>query len=128
MSDKRVIIFGGDPAGVAAALEQAEAGMQVTLVEPSPSLGGERIPQTRIITDGSPYIDPNIEALKRHPNIRVITNGMVEKTSAENGGYRLKIRRRTPRVDREKCNDCKACMRVCPIHMYDDFNEGLGFR
>lgn len=128
MSEKRVIIFGGDPAGVAAALEQAQAGMQVTLVEPSPSLGGERIPQTRIIKEGASFIDPDIQALKSHPNIRVITNAVVEKTSASDGSYRLRIRRRTPRVDREKCNDCKACMRVCPIHMYDDFNEGLGFR
>jgi NADPH-dependent glutamate synthase beta subunit-like oxidoreductase len=128
VSEKRVIIFGGDPSGVAAALEQAKAGVQVTLIEPSPSLGGGRIPQTRLITDGSPYVDPNIEALKSYPNVRVINNAKVERTAAENGGYKLRIRRRTPRVDPEKCNDCKACIKVCPIHMYDDFNEGLGFR
>ena len=128
MSTKRVIIFGGDPAGVSAALAQAEAGMQVTLIEPSPSLGSERLPQTRLITDDSPFIDPNLEAVKKHPNIRVITNAQVEKTSTENGNYRFRVRRNTPRVDPEKCNDCRACMRVCPIHMYDDFNEGLGFR
>ena len=128
MSEKRVIIFGGDPAGVAAALEQAKAGVQVTLIEPSPSLGGGRIPQTRLIADGSPYVDPNIEALKSYPNVRVINNAEVERVAAENGGYKLRIRRRTPRVDPEKCNDCKACIKVCPIHMYDDFNEGLGFR
>jgi NADPH-dependent glutamate synthase beta subunit-like oxidoreductase len=123
-----VIIFGGDPVGVAAALEQAKAGVQVTLIEPSPSLGDGRIPQTRLITDGSPYVDPNVEALKSYPNVRVINNAEVERTAAENGGYKLRIRRRTPRVDPEKCNDCKACIKVCPIHMYDDFNEGLGFR
>ena len=128
MSEKRVIIFGGDPVGVAAALEQAKAGVQVTLIEPSPSLGDGRIPQTRLITDGSPYVDPNVEALKSYPNVRVINNAEVERTAAENGGYKLRIRRRTPRVDPEKCNDCKACIKVCPIHMYDDFNEGLGFR
>ncbi|NTU48947.1 MAG: FAD-dependent oxidoreductase, partial [Syntrophobacteraceae bacterium] len=66
---RRVIIFGGDPAGLAAALQQAEAGMEVTLVEPSPSLGGGRIPQTRILSNGSPAQDPNIEAVRRHPNI-----------------------------------------------------------
>lgn len=128
MSEKRVIVFGGDPAGVAVALQKAEAGMQVTLVESAPSLGGGRIPQTRIITDGLPPEDPNLEALKRHPNVRVITNARVERTVADNGSYKFRIRRLTPRVDREKCNDCKACIKVCPIHMYDDFNEGLGFR
>jgi NADPH-dependent glutamate synthase beta subunit-like oxidoreductase len=128
VSTKRVIIFGGDPAGVTAALAQAEAGMQVTLIEPSPSLGSERLPQTRLITDDSSFIDPNLEAVKKHPNIRIITNAQVEQASTENGSYRFRVRRSTPRVDPEKCNDCRACMRVCPIHMYDDFNEGLGFR
>ncbi|MGA7878711.1 MAG: FAD-dependent oxidoreductase [Desulfoferrobacter sp.] len=128
MSAKRVIIFGGDPAGVAAALAQAEAGMQVTLIDPSPGLGGERLSQTRIVVDGSAFIDPNLEAVKKHPNIRIITNAQVEQAAAQNGNYRFRVRRNTPRVDPEKCNDCRACMRVCPIHMYDDFNEGLGFR
>ena len=128
MSTKRVIIFGGDPAGVATALAQAEAGMQVTLIEPSPGLGGERLSQTQLVVDDSPFIDPNLEAVKKHPNIRIITNAQVEEAAGENGGYRLRVRRNTPRVDLEKCNDCRACMRVCPIHMYDDFNEGLGFR
>ena len=128
MSTQRVIIFGADPAGLEAALAQAEAGRQVTLIEPSPGLGGERLCQTRIVTDDSPFVDPNLAAVKKHPNIRIITNVQVEKSAAVNGGYRFRIRRQTPRVDLEKCNDCRACMRVCPIHMYDDFNEGLGFR
>ncbi len=128
MPGKRVIIFGGDPAGLAAALQQAEAGMEVTLVEPSPSLGGGRIPQTRILSNGSPAQDPNIEAVRRHPNIRVLTGAQIEKVRRDNGTIRLRVRRRTPRVHPDKCNDCKACIRVCPIHMYDDFNEGVGFR
>lgn len=128
MAGKRVIIFGGDPAGLAAALEQAEAGMEVTLVEPSPSLGGGRIPQTRILSNGSIAPDPNVEAVRRHPNIRVLTNAQVEKVKRDNGTIQLRVRRRTPRVHPDKCNDCKACIRVCPIHMYDDFNEGVGFR
>lgn len=128
MAQKRVIVYGGDPAGVAAALEQAEAGLQVTLVEPSPSLGGGRIPQTHLITNGAGTVDPNLDAVRHHPNIRIITNATVEKVKAEDGRYRFRIRARTPRVDREKCNDCKACIKVCPIHMYDDYNEGIGFR
>jgi len=128
VSKKRIIVFGGDAAGVAAALQQAEAGMQVTLVEPSPSLGGELLPQTRIIDGDSPFLQPDVEALRNHPNIEVITNAQVVRSKSANGKYSLQIRRRTPRVDMEKCTDCKECIRVCPIHMYDDFNESLGFR
>ncbi len=128
MSDKRVVVFGGDSAGIAAALQQAEAGRQVVLVESAPSLGGGRISQTHLMTDGTAFLDPNLQALKQHPNVRIITNARVEQTAAENGTYRFSVRQLTTRVDPEKCNDCKACIKVCPIHMYDDFNEGIGFR
>jgi NAD-dependent dihydropyrimidine dehydrogenase PreA subunit len=116
-----VIIFGGDPAGVATALAQAEAGMEVVLVESSPSLGPERLPQPRIINGDPPYLGLDWEAVKRHPNIRLITNADLIKTTAADGRFRFKIRHRAPRVDPEKCNACNACIRVCPIHMYDDF-------
>jgi len=128
VSQKRVVVFGGDSAGIAVALQHAEAGCQVVLVESAPSLGGGRIPQTHLMTDGAAFVDPNLQALKQHPNVRIITNARVERTKAENGAYRFSVRKLTPRVDPEKCNDCKACIKVCPIHMYDDFNEGIGFR
>jgi NADPH-dependent glutamate synthase beta subunit-like oxidoreductase len=128
VSKKRIIVFGGDAAGVAAALQQAEAGMQVTLVVSSPSLGGELIPQTKIVDGDSPFLQPDLEALRNHPNIEVITNAQVVKSKSANGKYSFQIKRNTPRVDMEKCTDCKECIRVCPIHMHDDFNEGIGFR
>jgi NADPH-dependent glutamate synthase beta subunit-like oxidoreductase len=128
VAKKRIIVFGGDAAGVAAALQQAEAGMQVTLVVSSPSLGGELIPQTKIVDGDSPFLQPDLEALRNHPNIEVITNAQVVKSKSANGKYSFQIKRNTPRVDMEKCTDCKECIRVCPIHMHDDFNEGVGFR
>jgi len=128
VAKKRVIVFGGDAAGVAAALEQAEAGMQVTLIEPSPSLGLELLPQTSIVDDDSPYLKADLDEVIRHPNIQIITNAEVIKTESSNGKYHFRIKRNTPRVDMDKCTDCKECIQVCPIHMYDDFNEGIGFR
>jgi NADPH-dependent glutamate synthase beta subunit-like oxidoreductase/NAD-dependent dihydropyrimidine dehydrogenase PreA subunit len=128
VSDKQVIIFGGDPAGVAVAIEQAEAGRRVVLVESSPGLGAGRIPQTHLLNGNSTWADPNWEAAKKHPNIRIITNAQVEKATAKDGSYTFRIRRKTPRIDLEKCNGCRECMRVCPINMYDDFNDGIGFR
>jgi len=86
------------------------------------------LPQTKIIAADSPYIKPDLEALRNHPNIQVITNAEVIRTESADGQYRFRIKQSTPRVDMEKCNDCKECIRVCPIHMYDDFNEGIGFR
>jgi NADPH-dependent glutamate synthase beta subunit-like oxidoreductase len=128
VSDKRVIIFGGDPAGVAAAIEQAEAGRQVVLVETSPALGAGRIPQTHLLNGNPALADPNYEAAKKHPNIQIITNAQVEKATAKDGSYTFRIRRKTTRVEMEKCDGCRECIRVCPINMYDDFNEEIGYR
>lgn len=128
MSDKQVVIFGGDPAGVAAAIQQAEAGRSVVLVETSPALGAGRIPQTHLLNGNPVSADPNYEAAKKHPNIRIITNAQVEKATAKDGSYSLRIRQKATRVDLEKCDGCRECIRVCPINMYDDFNEGIGFR
>ena len=67
MSDKQVIIFGGDPAGVAAAIEQAEAGRRVVLVESSPALGAERIPQTHLLNGNPAWVDPNLRSGEKTP-------------------------------------------------------------
>ena len=122
------IIFGGDPAGVAAAIEQAEAGRRVVLVETSPALGAGSIPRTHLLNGSAAWADPNYETAKKHPNIRIITNAQVEKAVSKDGAYSFRIRRKTTRVDSEKCDGCRECIRVCPINMYDDFNEGIGFR
>lgn len=128
MSQEHVLVIGGDPAGLAQALQHAEAGKRVTLVESSPSLGDGAIPRTHLLTNGTRQTNPDIDAVRNHPNIQVITNARVEKAGRADGSYRFRIRRQTPRVDKSKCTDCRACIRVCPIHMYDDYNEGIGFR
>jgi NADPH-dependent glutamate synthase beta subunit-like oxidoreductase/NAD-dependent dihydropyrimidine dehydrogenase PreA subunit len=123
-----VLVMGGGAAGVEAALSEAAAGNKVYLVENLPSIGGERISQGRIITDGDAFNTPDVAAVKSHENIEVLTSADVEALIGENGNYRVKLRCRTPRVDREKCDECGECIRVCPIHMYDDYNEGLEWR
>ena len=99
--------------------------MQVTVVEPSPSLGGEYIPQTRIIDSDSPFVQPDLEALRKHPNIRVITNAEVVKTKSIDGTYHLRIRQYTPRVDPEKCTACLICVRACPYDVPRINEEGV---
>ena len=123
-----MLIIGGGVAGVKAALDRAGAGNKVVLVEDLPSVGGERIPQDRLITDGESFTDPDLAALKENNAIRVIDNAEVRSLVGDNGSFKAKIHRRTPRIDREKCNDCGECIKVCPIHMYDDYNESLEWR
>ncbi len=120
--------MGGGAAGIHAALSEAAAGNKVYLVEHFPSIGGERIPRDRIISDGDAIYVPDVADVKSHKNIEVLTSADVGALISENGKYTVKLRCRTPRVDRKKCDDCGECIKVCPIHMYDDFNEGLEWR
>ena len=128
MEDKKVLIVGGGLNGVRTALERAEAGDQVTIVEKFPTLGGERIPKDRLIKPDEAFVNPDLEKVRNHSNIRILTYTDLKKVSSENGRIQARILKRSLMVDNSKCNDCKACIKVCPVNMLDDFDEGLGFR
>ena len=73
MEGKNVLVVGGGPAGVRAALEEAATGGQVTLVERFPTLGAERIPRDRLITPEEAFVNPDLERVREHKDIRVLT-------------------------------------------------------
>jgi ferredoxin len=128
VAEKKVLILGGGAAGIKAALHEAAVGNKVYLAEQLPSIGGERIPQNRIITDGESFTVPDLTSVNNNENIQILRNADVQRLVGENGHYRVNVRCRTPRVDPEKCDECGECIKVCPIHMYDDYNEGLEWR
>lgn len=128
MSDKSVLIIGGGLDGVRTALEHAETGAQVTIVEKFPTLGAERIPRDRLIIPEQGFINPDLDKVRHQNNIRILTYSDIKKATWNNGKIRVRILKHSLRVDSSKCNDCKACIQVCPVNMFDDFDEALGFR
>ncbi len=128
MDNKNVLVVGGGHEGIRAALEKAETGMYVTILEKFPTLGGERIPRDRLIKPDEAFVNPNLDEVRNHANIRILTYSDLKKVSSENGLVQTKILKRSLLVDNDKCNNCKACIKVCPVNMLDDFDEGLGFR
>jgi NADPH-dependent glutamate synthase beta subunit-like oxidoreductase/NAD-dependent dihydropyrimidine dehydrogenase PreA subunit len=128
VSDKTVLIIGGGLDGVRTALEHADTGAQVTIVEKFPTLGAERIPRDRLITPDQAFINPDLDKVRHQNNIRILTYSDIKKATWSNGKIRVRILKHSLRVDNSKCNDCKACIQVCPVNMFDDFDEGLGFR
>jgi len=128
LKEKTVLIVGGGPESLRAALEAAENGMQATLVEKFPTLGAERIPKDRLITPHEAFVNQDLDKVRHHDNIKILTYSQIKKISRENGKVRTKILKKSLLVDHSKCDDCKACIKVCPVNMADDFNEGIGFR
>ena len=128
MKEKNVLIVGGGPESVQAALEQAEKGMQTTIIEKFPTLGAERIPKDRLIKPDEAFVNLDLDKARNHSNITILTFSDIKNISRKNGKIKTKILKKSVLVDNSKCNDCKACIKVCPVNMADDFNEDIGFR
>ncbi len=128
MEERNVLIVGGGLQGIQASLGQAESGNRVTVVEKFPTLGGERIPRDRLVKPEEAFENPDLEKVKNHENIEILTFSDIKSASREDGKIKTRILKRSTRVDNSKCDDCKACIRVCPVNMFDDFDEDFTFR
>jgi heterodisulfide reductase subunit A len=131
MADKRdLVVVGGGVAGMKAALEAADSGASVYLVEESAFLGGQTLRQDRIAPEGFPAVCLSsllINQVLCHPRIKVFTNSTVEAVSKRESGIQVRLKCSPGRVN-DKCNACGDCLLVCPIKPYDTFNEGLALR
>jgi len=125
---KSVLIVGAGIDGINKALEEAKKGNKVTLIEKFPSFGPERIPKDRLVDPNEAFIKPDIDNILNNDTVEFLPYSEIKRVKKENGKFSVKILKRSLRVHNDKCNDCKACIRVCPVNMFDDFNEGLCFR
>ncbi|MBN1955616.1 MAG: CoB--CoM heterodisulfide reductase iron-sulfur subunit A family protein [Anaerolineae bacterium] len=133
-SDKpAALIIGAGIAGIQAALDIADAGYPVYLVEREPSVGGRmaQLDKTFPTLDCSSCIlTPKMVDVGQHPNIRLMTYAEVVSVSGEKGAFRALVRKKPRYVDEEKCTGCGACAEACRMHgrIIDTFNQGLGMR
>lgn len=129
---KRALVIGGGIAGIQAALDMADGGVQVTLVERSPSLGGHmsQLSETFPTLDCSQCIlTPRMVEAATHPNIRLETYSEIEKVEGYVGNFQVTIRRKARSVDPAKCTGCGTCWQKCPQKKLPSaFDEGLSMR
>ena len=126
-----VLVLGGGAAGVRCALDLAEAGHKVTLVERRESLGGH---MSRL-DKAFPYnkcalctLTPKLKQVMQEPGIEVVTSAELTALEGEVGAFTARITRHPRFVDPAACTTCGDCVPVCPVTLPNDFNDGMGTR
>jgi heterodisulfide reductase subunit A2 len=126
------LVVGGGIAGIQTALEIADAGFQVYLVEREPSIGGHmaQFDKTFPTLDCAACIlTPKMVSVGEHPNIELLTWSEVERVDGYVGSFSVTVRKRPRYVDTELCTGCGICWEKCPKKVIDEvFEQGLGYR
>lgn len=132
---KEVAVIGGGIAGMNAALSLAKQGTKVTLIEQSPSIGGQMAKIGKVFSPvkiaeecGMCLLNPILNELVWNENIEVLTNTKVIEAERRGGTYNLILEKSPRYVDVEKCIGCGKCAEVCEIEVPDDWNDNLSMR
>jgi len=128
---KAGLVIGAGIAGIQAALDLADQGFTVYVVEKNPSIGGRmaQLDKTFPTLDCSACImTPKMVDAGRHPNIKLLAYSEVKEVRSEGKDFRVKILRKPRYVDGKKCTGCGVCAQHCPVEVPNDFDEGLGIR
>lgn len=129
MSDS-VLIIGGGIAGVQAALDLAEAGAKVVLVEASPAIGGKMaaLDKNFPTLDCSICIEaPKLSEVDEHPNIEILSPAEVIDFQGEPGNFTVKVREKS-RFVTDECTRCNLCVEACPIVLPNEFDVSMAAR
>ncbi|HUK80251.1 MAG TPA: FAD-dependent oxidoreductase [Nitrososphaerales archaeon] len=130
MTDDRILIIGGGIAGIQGALDAANAGAKVTLVEKSPTVGGKM----SVLDKNFPTLDcsiciesPKMSEVALNPNIELFTMAEVQSVEGEAGNFVAKIRQGARYVT-DACTRCAECVGVCPVVVKNEFDFGMAAR
>jgi len=126
-----VLVIGGGVAGIQAALDLADRGLHVYMVEKEPSIGGTMalLDKTFPTNDCSICIlAPKMNDCAAHQNIDILDFSEVVGLDGEPGNFQVTVRRKARYVDPNKCNGCGVCFEVCPAHLPNKSDQNLAPR
>jgi len=127
---RKTLVVGGGVAGIQAALDLADTGYEVYIVEKEPSIGGRmaQIDKTFPTMDCSICIlAPKMSDVRHHPRIHLLTNSEVEEIKGYVGNFKVKVLEK-PRYVTEECSACNDCSEACPVTTPNEFDIGLTTR
>ena len=123
-----IIVIGGGISGLTTALEAAEAGHDVFLLEREPYLGG-RVARLREyfpkLCPPSCGLEINFRRLKQNPRVQIMTLAEVKKVEGKPGDFTVTVELKPRRVN-GNCTACDKCLPACPVERPDDYNYGVG--
>jgi len=133
--ENKVLVIGGGIAGIQASLDLAEAGKQVTLIEKEASIGGKMALLTKTFPTedcAACILSPKMADVAAHPNIRLLTNTVVTKTSGHRLHFEIEAETKPayikPNVDMDECLACEKCQEVCPVSVPNEWEMSISNR
>ncbi len=126
-----VMVVGGGISGMQSALDLANSGFKVYLVEETTAIGGRmaQLDKTFPTNDCSMcMISPKLIEVEKHNNIELITNAQVETVEGEEGNFQVRVLKKPRYIDENKCSGCGDCVEACPVTLRNEFEEGLNTR
>ncbi len=126
------LVVGAGIAGIQAAIELADGGYPVILIEREPSIGGHmaQFDKTFPTLDCAACIlTPKMVTAGGHPNITLMSYSEVERVDGYVGNFTVTVRKKARFVNEDVCTGCGICIEKCPINVIDDvFEAGVGYR
>jgi len=123
-----VAVIGGGVAGISAALNAANGGYQVHLIEQRPTIGGQMALLDKVFPQNDCAIcilGPIMASVEHHPKINLLTYSEVEEVDGYVGNFQLKVRKKARFIDPDKCNSCGECIPACPVSLPNEYEYGL---
>jgi heterodisulfide reductase subunit A len=126
-----VLIVGAGISGMQAALDTADKGYKVVIIDKTSTIGGAMVKLDKTFPTNDCSIctaAPKMVELSRHPNIELITYAEINSLDGKPGNFKANIWRKSKYVDPDKCTGCDDCAEVCPVDVVNPFDEKLSTR
>ena len=128
MREANILVIGGGIAGLTAAIEAAEVGYDVFIVEKEPYLGGRVAAMNKYFPKlCPPYcgLEINFSRIKNNSRIKLLTLANVTEISGQPGDFNVAVTLNPRYVELDKCTACNECVAVCPVERLNEFNLGM---